>query len=409
MDANGNVTFTSERYGEVSATFNTAASKQYYAEATFNLVRRADGSYPMFGLAHFKSVNTTVTETGDAYNDAGARFGRSGWLSVKSGSSATYLVGSVTAANDHWYDATEMYKNTKFRDNGTFSTMKIAIARLDGTVYTFVDGKLIHFGDIPWADVTAGTQTTPGIIVSGSPNEFTASKITVLSGSNAETKINTVLSQTSVLGNNPTYRSNGLKTYYEYLGDDGGVRIQSGRFGEIAATFNTQKSTLYYAEATFPWLKQDANGGYTSFGLAHFKSLKTDVDETGNPFQDAGTRYGRDCVISVKSGSSDTFIVGTLPASQQHWYYCTPLYKNENFAPKGTTMKIAIARTDTMMYTFVNDVLVDSQAMPAGYTAATTPGIITIGDSYSFVISKISILSGPAAQAKINALTGTNA
>ena len=405
VDANGHVTLTSERYGEVSATFNTPASKQYYAEATFNLVRGADGNYPAFGLAHFKSVNTTVNETGDAYNDAGTRFGRSGWLSVKSGSSATYLVGSATAANDHWYDATEMYKNTKFRDNGTFTTMKIAIARLDGTVYTFVDGKLIHFGDIPWDDVMAGTQTTPGIIVCGGPNEVTASNITVLSGSNAETKINTVLSQTSVLGNNPTYRSNGLKTYYEYLGDDGGVRIQSGRYGEIAATFNTPASTLYYAEATFPWLKQGTDGNYTSFGLAHFKSLNTTVNETGDAFNNAGDRYGRDCVISAKSGTSDKFIIGTLPASKQHWYECTQLHPGLTSGANGTPMKIAIARTATMMYTFVNDVLVYSQAMPAGYTDATTPGIITIGDSYSFVISKISILSGTAAQAKITELT----
>ena len=204
---------------------------------------------------------------------------------------------------------------------------------------------------------------------------------------------------------NPTYSSTGVRAFTESVDANGHVTLTSERYGEVSATFNTPASKQYYAEATFPWLKQGTDGNYTSFGLAHFKSLNTTVNETGDAFNNAGDRYGRDCVISAKSGTSDKFIIGTLPASKQHWYECTQLHPGLTSGANGTPMKIAIARTATMMYTFVNDVLVYSQAMPAGYTDATTPGIITIGDSYSFVISKISILSGTAAQAKITELT----
>ncbi len=408
VDENGNVSATPARgiWSESDATFNMQASTLYYAETTFTYNVTSD--LPMFGLAHYKTLNETIAD-GDPYNNAGALLGRRCIESVMT-SNGKFLIKDLKPTDDHWYEnfrADNIYLNESFKANATFTTMTIAIARNGNTIYTFVDGKLVDASDIAWDYWDGKLLTTPGIISCGARDDFTVSDITVLSGPEAQTKLNEVTTAASIFGNNPTYTSTkgyAFKTYREYLGEDKNVKIKSDRDGEIAATFNMEASTLYYAEATF---NVTNTSNYPAFGLAHYLALNTSVNEAHTETYDAGSRLGRECVASIKSGTSATFLIGNLTAGNERWYNAYALYKNSNFqANNFTQMTVAIARTADKMYTFVNGKLVKEIDAPEGYkNVATTPGIITICDANLFIASNIQLLSGDAAQNKITELT----
>ena len=169
-----------------------------------------------------------------------------------------------------------------------------------------------------------------------------------------------------------------------------------------------EASTLYYAEATFGVVDTSNPSDYPAFGLAHYLALNEIVDQSYADTYDGGPRYGRVCVASIKSGSSQTFLIGNLKANHYRWYSADALYKNASFqANNFTSMTIAIARTETKMYTFVNGVLVKEINVPEGYSAATTPGIITICEAGKVTISGVNMLSGAEAQAKIDSLTNS--
>ena len=399
VDENGKVSVKPAKfaYSERGATFNIEASTQYYAEATFTYNVTKD--WPVIGLAHFNALNTTIAD-GDAYNNAGKLLGRRCIESVLS-NSGKFIIKDLKPTDDHWYEGYQgnhIYLNASFKANATFTTMTIAIARTEDKMYTFVDGVLVKEYDVP-ADYSGAT--TPGIISCGALNDFTASNITVLSGTEAQTKlyeaITAAASIKSVFGNNPTL-SNGSKLYTE------AVAVSSDKNGEFAATFNMEASTQYYAEATF-YVTDTSN--YPAFGLAHYLALKTSVNETGDVYNNAGSRLGRVCVASVKSNSSAKFLITNLTASNQQWYSGNKYYDNANFqANNFTQMTIAIARTADKMYTFVNGVLVQEMDAPEGYKdVATTPGIITICNANLFIASNIQLLNGTDAQNKITELT----
>ena len=426
VDESGNVSVTPARDGnsEREATFNIEAGTQYYAEATFTYNIKegsASGSYPMIGLAHFNTLNEEIAE-GDTYNNAGELLGRRCIESVLA-NTGKFFIKDLQPSEAQWFvdNATKsIYLNKNFKDVTKTPTMKIAIARNGNTIYTFVDGKLVDSSDIAWDYWDGKLMTTPGIISCGNANEFTASNITVLSGVDAQTKLNEVTTAASVFGNNPTYPTTGgyeVKTYREYLGEDGDVKIKSDRGGEIAATFNINKGTQYYAEATFAYnvATGTAAGSYPMIGLAHFNALNTTVDTSVTDINNGAGRYGRRCIESVLANNGK-FFIKDLKTSETHWYdnnTTQSIYLKEKFktdVTQITTMTIAIARTEDKMYTFVDGVLVKEYDVPADYSGDTTPGIITCGNANAFTVSNIKLLSGAdAVQAKINALTGANA
>lgn len=408
VDESDNVSVTPVRSGymERDAMFNIEAGKLYYAQATFSDIKKdSSGNYPMFGLAHFNTLSETVAD-GDAYHNAGSLLNRKGVAAMKSGTSKTFRVGNLTSGDEHWFDGSAAYSNTKFKEN-TFTSMTIAIARNGNTIYTFVDGKLLQCADIDWGYVSGALNTTPGIIACSNENAFTVNNITVLSGTEAQTKLDKLTASTSVFGNNPDHASNNLKTYQEYLGEDGTVNIQTGRYGELAATFNVEASTLYYAEATFSYIKKDSSD-YPMVGLAHFAALNEDVDESVTDAFNGGGRFGRRCIESVMSGNGK-FLVRDLKATEQHWYdnfRADNIYLDETFKANSdiTTMTIAIARSGNTIYTFVDGKLINESDVPADYSGATTPGIITCGGNYTFKFSGVNMCSGEEAQAKIDSL-----
>ena len=497
VDKDGNVSATPARgiWSESDATFNMQASTLYYAETTFTYNVTSD--LPMFGLAHYKTLNETIAD-GDPYNNAGELFGRRCIESVMT-SNGKFLIKDLKPTDDHWYEnynSDNIYLNSSFKDNATFTTMKIAIARTADKMYTFVDGVLVKEFAVP-ADYSGAT--TPGIISCGNKNNFTASEMSVLIGTEANNKIVDMVKQSatatisnkdalrelwslggadrnvavayssslvnadntttviqssnasvisvngytikavgagtatiklllngkqvdsidltvhpasvkSKFGNNPTM-SDGSKVYTERADASGNITVSSSKNGEFAATFNMTASTLYYAEATFNVTNTSKPTDYPAFGLAHYLALNTSVNEAHSETYDAGSRLGRACVASIKSGSSATFFIANLTASIERWYNAAALYKDGNFqANNFTQMTVAIARTADTMYTFVNGKLVQKIAAPAGYkNVATTPGIITICNANTFTASNIQLLSGADAQNKINALTATNA
>lgn len=497
VDKDGNVSATPARgiWSESDATFNMQASTLYYAETTFTYNVTSD--LPMFGLAHYKTLNETIAD-GDPYHNAGELFGRRCIESVMT-SNGKFLIKDLKPTDDHWYENYEsdnIYLNSSFKDNATFTTMKIAIARTADKMYTFVDGVLIKEFAVP-ADYSAAT--VPGIISCGNKNNFTASEMSVLIGTEANNKIvemvkqgatatisnkpalnelwsvggadrdvavtysselinagNTqtviessnasVISVTgttikavgegtatiklllngkevdsidltvhpasvkSLFGNNPTLLD-GSKLYTERADASGNITVSSSKNGELAATFDMTASTLYYAEATFYVIDTSNASDYPAFGLAHFTALNTSVNEAHAEVYDAGSRLGRVCVASIKSGSGATFLIGNLKASNERWWNVAALYKDGNFqANDFTQMTVAIARTADTLYTFVNGVLVQAVAAPDGYNnVATTPGIITICNANRFTADNIQLLSGEDAQAKITELTATNA
>lgn len=409
VDKDGNVSATPARgiWSESDATFNMQASTLYYAETTFTYNVTSD--LPMFGLAHYKTLNETIAD-GDPYNNAGELFGRRCIESVMT-SNGKFMIKDLKPTDDHWYEnynSDNIYLNSSFKDNATFTTMKIAIARTADKMYTFVDGVLIKEFAVP-ADYSGAT--TPGIISCGAKDDFTVSNITVSSGADAQTKLDGLTKiETSTFRNNPVL-SDGSTLYTENKDANGNIIVSSNKRGEFAATFNMGASTLYYAEATFSVTNTK---NYPAFGLAHYLDLNEKVNNSADTF-DAGSSLGRACVASIKSGTSATFLIGNLTAEIQRWHEAAntaaQLYKKGDFqANNFTQMKIAIARTADKMYTFVGDKLVQVDA-PEGYkNVATTPGIITICDENKFTASNISLLSGDAAQAKINELTtATNA
>lgn len=408
VDESDNVSVTPVRSGfmERDAMFNIEAGTLYYAEATFSDIKKdSSGNYPMFGLAHFNTLSETVAD-GDAYNNAGSLLNRKGVAAMKSGSSKTFRVGNLTSGDGHWYDGSAAYSNANFKEN-TFTSMTIAIARSGGTIYTFVDGQLLQCADIDWGYVSGALNTTPGIIACSNENAFTVNNIIVLSGTEAQTKLAELTASKSVFGNNPDYASNNVKTYQEYLGEDGTVNIQTGRYGELAATFNVEASTLYYAEATFSY----TGTSYPTVGLAHFAALKEVVDESVTDPSNGGDRFGRRCIENVLSGKGN-FLVRDLKKTEQHWYdnYTTDnIYLHSSFKANSdiTTMTIAIARTADKMYTFVDGVLIKEYDVPADYSGATTPGIITCGENYTFKFSGVNMCSGKEAQAKIKETKAT--
>jgi dihydrofolate reductase len=497
VDENGKVSATPAHfaYSERDAMFNIEASTLYYAEATFTYNVTKD--WPVIGLAHFNALNTTIAD-GDAYNNAGALLGRRCIESVMT-NNGKFIIKDLKPTDDHWYEnyaSDNIYLNSSFKANSTFTSMTIAIARTADKMYTFVDGVLISEYDVP-ADYSGAT--TPGIISCGARYDFTVSEISVLIGTTANEKIvemvlqsatatisnksalnelwtvggadrnvvvayssslinagntttviessdvsvisvngNTIkavgegtatiklllngklvdsieltvypASVKSLFGNNPTL-SDGSKLYTETADASGNITVSSDKNGEFAATFDMEASTLYYAEATFYVIDTSNAGDYPAFGLAHFTALNTSVNETGDVYSNAGSRLGRVCVASIKSGSSATFLIGNLTASDQMWYNAASLYKNTSFqANNFTQMTVAIARTADTLYTFVNGVLVQAVAAPDGYNnVATTPGIITICNANQFTANNIQLLSGEDAQAKITELTATNA
>ena len=493
VDENGNVSAKPAKfvYSERGATFNIEASTQYYAEATFTY--NVTKEWPVIGLAHFNALNTTIAD-GDAYNNAGALLGRRCIESVLS-NSGKFIIKDLKPTDDHWYEnyaKDNIYLNSSFKANSTFTTMTFAIARTADKMYTFVDGVLIKEFAVP-TDYSGAT--TPGIISCGARDDFTVSEMSVLIGTTANDKIVEMVKQSatatisnksalnelwtvggadrnvavayssslinagntttviqssnasvisvtgttikavgegtatiklllngkqvdsidltvhpasvkSLFGNNPTL-SDGSKLYTERADASGNITVSSSKNGELAATFDMEASTLYYAEATFYVTNTSNPANYPAFGLAHFTALNTSVNEAHTETYDAGSRLGRVCVASIKSGSSATFLIGNLTASNERWYSAAVLHKNGNFqANTYTQMTIAIARTADKMYTFVNGVLVKEIAVPEGYkNIATKPGIITICNANTFTASNIQLLSGADAQAKITELT----
>lgn len=210
----------------------------------------------------------------------------------------------------------------------------------------------------------------------------------------------------SAFGNNPTL-SDGSKLYTETADADGNIIVSSNKNGEFAATFNTAASTLYYAEATFYVPNTSNSADYPAFGLAHYLALNTNVNETGDVYNNAGTRLGRVCVASIKSNSNAKLLIANLTASNPQWFSGPRLYDNADYcANTFTTMTIAIARSGDTLYTYVNDTLVQAIEAPANYKGvATTPGIITICNANRFTARNIQLLSADAAQAKITELT----
>lgn len=411
VDESDNVSVTPVRSGymERDAMFNIEAGKLYYAQATFSDIKKdSSGNYPMFGLAHFNTLSETVAD-GDAYHNAGSLLNRKGVAAMKSGSSKTFRVGNLTSGDRHWFDGSAAYSNANFKEN-KFTSMTIAIARSGGTIYTFVDGQLLQCADIDWGYVSGALNTTPGIIACSNENAFTVNNIIVLSGTEAQTKLAELTASKSVFGNNPDYASNNVKTYQEYLGEDGTVNIQTGRYGELAATFNVEASTLYYAEATFSYI----GTSYPMVGLAHFAALNEVVDESVTDSFNGGGMFGRRCIENVLSGNGK-FLVRDLKTTEQHWYdnyTWDNIYLHSSFKANSEiqTMTIAIARTADKMYTFVDGELIKEYDVPTDYSGNTTPGIITCGGNYTFKFSGVNMCSGDAAQAKINELkTATNA
>ena len=421
VDESGKVSVTPARNGnsEREATFNIAAGTQYYAEATFTYNVAADAAsnkYPMIGLAHFNALNTNIAE-GNTYDNAGELIGRRCIESVLA-NSGKFLIKDLKSTDAHWFDniAVNIYLNSKLKTDVTqIKTMTIAIARNGNTIYTFVDGKLVDSSDIAWDYCDGKLLTTPGIISCGNANEFTASNITVLSGTEALTKLNEVTAAASIFGNNPTYPSTvgyDYKTYREYLGEDGNVKIKSDRGGEIAATFNIKNGTQYYAEATFTYnvAADAASGSYPMIGLAHFTELNTTVNTAVTDINNGGERFGRRCIESVLANNGK-FFIRDLKKTETHWYdnnTTDNIYLNSTFKADVTQIKtitIAIARNGDTMYTFVDGVLIQKYAVPADYSGNTTPGIITCGNIRSFTASNIQLLSGTDAQAKITELT----
>ena len=406
-DANGNIIVSSNKRGEFAATFNMDASTLYYAEATFNITNTKH--YTAFGLAHFTALNTSVNEAADTF-DAGSSLGRACVASIKSGTSATFLIGNLTASIERWHvvanTAAELYKKGDFQDNN-FTQMKIAIARTADKMYTFVNGVLVQ--EITAPEGYNNVATTPGIITIGDENKFTASNIQLLSGAEAQNKIEAL----GMFRNNPTLSD--CSNLYTVNKDANGITVSSNKNGEFAATFNMEASTLYYAEATFYVIDISNQYDYPAFGLAHYLALNTSVNEAHTEIYDAGSRLGRACVASIKSGTSATFFIGNLTASHERWYNAAnttaELYKKGDFkANTFTQMTIAIARTADTLYTFVNGELVQAVAAPEGYKdVATTPGIITICNANRFTASNIQLLSGTEAQNKINELTAPKA
>ena len=412
VDESDNVSVTPVRSGymERDAMFNIEAGTLYYAEATFSDIKKdSDGNYPMVGLAHFNTLSETVAD-GDAFHNAGSLLNRKGVAAMKSGSSKTFRVGNLTSGDEHWYDGSAAYSNANFKEN-TFTSMTIAIARSGGTIYTFVDGQLLQCADIDWGYVSAGVLTTPGIIACSNENAFTVNNITVLSGTEAQTKLDELTASTSVFGNNPDHASNNLKTYQEYLGEDGTVNIQTGRYGELAATFNVEASTLYYAEATFSYTKKDSSD-YPMVGLAHFAALNKVVNETVTDAFNGGGRFGRRCIENVLSGNGK-FLVRDLKPTDDHWFdnfTWDNIYLHSSFKANSEiqTMTIAIARSGNTIYTFVDGKLINESDVADDYKAVnTTPGIITCGDGYAFKFSGVNMCSGEKAQAKIKETMAT--
>ena len=408
VDESDNVSVTPVRSGymERDAMFNIEAGTLYYAEATFSDIKKdSSGNYPMFGLAHFNTLSETVAD-GDAYHNAGSLLNRKGVAAMKSGSSKTFRVGNLTSGDEHWYDGSAAYSNANFKEN-TFTSMTIAIARSGGTIYTFVDGQLLQCADLDWGYVSGALNTTPGIIACSNENAFTVNNIIVLSGTEAQTKLAELTASKSVFGNNPDYASNNVKTYQEYLGEDGTVNIQTGRYGELAATFNMKASKLYYAEATFSYI----GTSYPTVGLAHFAALNEVVDESVTDSLNGGGRFGRRCIENVLSGNGK-FLVRDLKTTEQHWYdnyTWDNIYLHSSFKANSdiTTMTIAIARSGNTIYTFVDGKLINESDVPADYSGATTPGIITCGGNYTFKFSGVNMCSGEEAQAKIKKTMAT--
>ena len=432
VDESGNVSVTPTDLGyiERNATFNIEAGTQYYAEATFTYNVKegtASDSYPMIGLAHFNTLNTTIAD-GDAYNNAGALLGRRCIESVLS-NNGKFFIKDLKPEEGQWFkDNTtkSIYLNKTFKTDVTqIKTITIAIARNGNTIYTFVDGKLVDAFDIASDYKDGKLKTTPGIIACSKGNEFTASNITVLSRTEALTKLNEVTAVASIFGNNPTCPSgnnpnaenpDGVKTYREYLGEDGDVKIKSAHNDEIAATFNIKNGTQYYAEATFTYnvATGTASSNYPMIGLAHFTALNTKVNTSVTDTTNGAGRFDRRCIESVLANNGK-FFIKDLKKTETHWYdnnATQSIYLEAGFkdVTQIKTMTIAIARNGNTMYTFVDGVLIQEYAVPADYSGNTTPGIITCGNAGSFTASNISLLSGTDAQTKITELkTATNA
>lgn len=199
VDENGNVSVTPAKsvYSERDATFNVEASTLYYAEATFtyNVSYNVSSEFPVMGLAHFNALNENIAD-GDTYNNAGALIGRRCIESIVT-NNGKFLIKDLKPTDDHWYEnykTDNIYLDESFLSIDPFVTMPIAIARTAEKMYTFVDGVLVCEYDVP-EDYSVAT--TPGIISCGARNDFTASNITVLTGSEASDKIAELITQTT--------------------------------------------------------------------------------------------------------------------------------------------------------------------------------------------------------------------
>ena len=185
-DENGKIiaTPTDLGYIERDATFNMEASTMYYAETTFTYNVASD--LPMIGLAHYLTLNKTIAD-GDAYNNAGTLFNRRCIESVLANSGKFFVKDLNTS--EIWFadNATKsIYVNANFKDMSETTTITIAIARTANKMYTFVDGALVKEFDVPEDYIGA---TMPGIIACSKGNNFTASNMQLLSGTNAQNKI----------------------------------------------------------------------------------------------------------------------------------------------------------------------------------------------------------------------------